>query len=122
MINQPGEATTDDGTTVISAANIVRRIIKCTPTADRSKATDSATNIVSTCALSTNGDSYDFSIINLATDGTSFITVTAGAGITLVGGMIVSAQDSAEDAFTSGVGMFRARRTAADAVTIYRIG
>ena len=121
-VAQFAEATTDDGTTAISAANIARKIIKCTPSADRSKATDTASNIISTCALTSDNDSIDFSIINLATDGTSFITVTAGSGVTLVGSMIVSAQDSAEDAFTSGVGMFRARRTGSSAITLYRIG
>ena len=122
-VKQSGEATTDDGTTAVSAANIQRRIVKCTPTADRSKAFDSAANLISTLALDANSDSFDFSLINLATDGTSFITLTApSVKVTLVGSMIVSAQDSAEDAFTSGVGMFRVRRTAADEVTIYRIG
>lgn len=122
-VKQSGEATTDDGTTAVSAANIQRRIVKCTPTADRSKAFDSAANLISTLALDANSDSFDFSLINLATDGTSFITLTAPSiKVTLVGSMIVSAQDSAEDAFTSGVGMFRVRRTAADEVTIYRIG
>ena len=122
-VKQSGEATTDDGTTAVSAANIQRRIVKCTPTADRSKAFDSAANLISTLALDANNDSHDFSLLNLATDGTSFITLTApSVKVTLVGSMIVSAQDSAEDAFTSGVGMFRVRRTAADEVTIYRIG
>ena len=41
--------------------------------------------------------------------------------MTLVGCMVISAQDLAEDAFTSGVARFRIRRTAADAVTLYRI-
>ena len=72
--------------------------------------------------LTANGDSFDFSVINLATDGTSFITLTAGSNVTLVGNMIVSAQDVAEDAFTSGVGRFRIRRTSPTAVTMYRIG
>ena len=118
---QAGEATTDDGTTAISGADIQRGIVKCTPTADRSKATDSAGNINTALELDEDGQSCDFSVINLATDGSSFITITAGSGVTLVGNMIVSAQDTAEDAFTSGVGMFRVRRTGAYAATIYRI-
>ena len=39
---QGAPATTDDGTTAISAANILTGIVQCTPTADRSKATDTA--------------------------------------------------------------------------------
>ena len=119
---QGAPATTDDGTTAVSAANILTGIVQCTPTADRSKATDSAGNLIADLFLTANGDSFDFSVINLATDGTSFITLTAGSSVTLVGNMIVSAQDTAEDAFTSGVGRFRIRRTSPSAVTMYRIG
>ena len=118
---QGAEATTDDGATAVSAANINTGIVKCTPTDDRSKATDTAANLISTLELTANGDSYDWTFINLATNGTSFVTLTAGSSVTLVGNMIISAQDSAEDAFTSGVAQFRIRRTAADTVTMYRI-
>ena len=118
---QPAEATTDDGTAVVSAANILTGIVKCTPGADRSKATDTATNLVASLGLSVNDDSFDFSLVNLATDGSSHITLTAGTGVTLVGCMVISAQDLAEDAFTSGVARFRIRRTGATAVTMFRI-
>ena len=118
---QPAPATTDDGTTAISAANILTGIVLCTPTADRSKATDSAANLQSALGFDENDDSFDFSVINLATDGTSHITITAGDSVTLVGCMVVSAQDLAEDAFTSGVGRFRIRRTSAGNSTMYRI-
>ena len=39
---QGAQATTDDGTAVVSTANVLTGIIQCTPTADRSKATDTA--------------------------------------------------------------------------------
>ena len=119
---QPAPANTDDGTAVISAANILTGIVTCTPTADRSKATDTATELQSALGLGNDNDSFDFSVINLATDGTSHITITAGSSVTLVGCMVVSAQDLAEDAFTSGVGRFRIRRTGDNASTMYRIG
>ena len=119
--NQGAQATTDNGTTAISAANVLTGIIQCTPDADRSKATDSASNFITTLELTDDNDSFDFSLINLATDGTSHITITAGASVSLVGCMVVSAQDLAEDAFTSGVGMFRIRRTGSSACTMFRI-
>tara|TARA_R110000796_G_scaffold238192_1_gene358451 strand:- start:914 stop:1516 length:603 start_codon:yes stop_codon:yes gene_type:complete len=123
ILPQGAQATTDDGTAILSAANIATRIIQCTPAADRSKATDTAANIIAACGLTANNDAFDFSVINLATDGTSHITITFGAtGITGVGCAVVSAQDLAEDAFTSGVGTFRFRRTSATAGTIFRIG
>ena len=115
------EATTDDGTTAISAANMLTGIVKCTPTDDRSKATDTASNIVSGLSLTADGDSFDLSLISLATDGTSDITLTGGTGVTLVGNMIVKSQDNADDAGYAGVGRFRVRRTGSSAVTMYRI-
>ena len=119
---QGTQATTDDGTAVISAANILTGIIQCTPTADRSKATDTSANLISGLSLNADGDAFDFSVISLATNGTSHVTITAGTAVTLVGCMVVSAQDLAEDAFTSGVGRFRIRRTGSAATTLYRIG
>lgn len=118
---QGAHAVTDDGTTAISAANIAAGIITCTPTADRSKATDTATNLVSGLGLDADNDSVDFSLISLATDGTSDITITAGSGVTLVGNMLVKSQDNADDAGYSGAGRFRVRRTGASTVTIYRL-
>jgi len=118
---QGSQATTDNGTTAISAANVLTGIIQCTPDADRSKATDSASNFISTLGLTDDNDSFDFSLINLATDGTSHITITSGASVTLVGCMVVSAQDLAEDAFTSGVGRFRIKRSSGSACTMFRI-
>ena len=119
---QGTQATTDDGTTAVSAANIATGIVQCTPTADRSKATDTASNLISTLKLTTDGDAFDFSVISLATNGTSHVTLTAGTGVTLVGCMVISAQDLAEDAFTAGVARFRIARTGGSAVTLFRIG
>ena len=118
---QGAEAETDDGTTAISAANILTGIVKCTPTADRSKATDTASNLISGLSLTADNDSFDFSLINLATDGTSDITLTVGTGVTLLGNMKVKSQDDADDAGYAGVGRFRIRRTGASAVTMCRI-
>ena len=113
---------TDDGTTVVSAANILTGIITCTPTGDRSKATDTAANLVSGLSLNVNNDSFDFSLINLATSGGHNVTLTGGTGVTLVGNMVIFCQDAADDAVSVGVGRFRVRRTGSSAVTIYRIG
>ena len=118
---QGAQATTDDGTAVVSTANILTGIIQCTPAADRSKATDDSDNIIAGLKLLANGDSFDFSFINLATDGTSHVTLTGGTAVVLVGCMVISAQDLAENAFTSGVARFRIRRVSGTAVTIYRI-
>ena len=112
----------DDGSDLPLVADVLTGIVTCTAGADRSKATDSASNYISGLGLTVDNDSFDFSFINLATDGTSHITLTAGSGVTLVGCMVISAQDLAEDAFTSGTSRFRIRRSGSSAVHIYRIG
>ena len=123
VIKYQGEPhNTDDGTAALTAANILTGIVTCTPTADRSKATDTASNLVSGLGLLVDNDSFDFSLISLATDGTSDITLTGGTGVTVVGNMKVKSQDDADDAGYAGVGRFRIRRTGSSAVTMYRIG
>ncbi len=122
VIHQPAEATTADSTAVVSAANVLTGIVKCTPTTDRSKATDTAANFISSLGLTEDDDAFDFSFINLATDGASAVTLTAGSDVTLVGRMVIMGQDAAEDAIAEGVATFRIRRTSATAVTMYRIG
>ena len=119
---QGNQATTDDGTTAVSAANILTGIVECTPTADRSKATDTASNLISGLGLLVDNDAFDFSFINLTTDGQDNVTLTGGTGVSLVGNMVIHAQDAADDAVSIGVGRFRVRRTGSSAVTIYRIG
>ena len=121
VIHQPAHATTADDTAVISAANALTGIVQCTPTADRDKASDTAANFISSLGLTENDDAFDFSFINLATDGASAVTLTAGTGVTLVGRMVIMGQDATEDAVAEGVAVFRIRRTAATTVTMYRI-
>ena len=119
---QGAPANTDDGTAVVSAANILTGIVTCTPTADRSKATDTAANLISGLSLTADQDAFDFSLINLTTDGQDNVTLTGGTDVSLVGNMVIHAQDAADDAVSIGVGRFRVRRTGSSAVTIYRIG
>jgi hypothetical protein len=122
VIHQPAQATSADDTAVVSAANVLTGIVQCTPTADRSKASDTAANFISSLGLTEDDDAFDFSFINLATDGASAVTLTAGTGVTLVGRMVIMGQDAAEDAVAEGVAIFRIRRTSATTVTMYRVG
>ena len=119
---QGAQATSDDGTTAVSVANILTGIVQCTPTADRSKATDTASNLISGLSLTADNDAIDWIFINLATDGAQNVTLTAGSGVTLIGNMVVHAQDAADDAVSIGTGNFRIRRTGGSTVTMYRIG
>ena len=120
---QSAEASTPDTIAAVTAANIVTQIVTCTPSTNRSKNTDTAANLISTLQLTADNDAFDFSFINLATDGSSAVTLTAPDGnVTLVGSMVIQAQDNAENNYSAGVARFRVRRTSSTAVTIYRIG
>ena len=118
---QGAEATTADSTAAVTAANILTGIVKCTPTGALEKDTDTAANLISGLSLGADGDSFDFSLINLSTTGGQDITLDEGTNVTLVGNMIVSARDDNDDAVSVGSGMFRVRRTSATEVTVYRI-
>ncbi len=118
---QGAEATSADDTSVVTAANVLTGIVKCTPTGARSKATDTAANFVSGLGLSADGDSFDFSFINLSTTDAHIITLTAGTGVTIVGNEKINPEDQAADAVSTGSAMFRVRRTSATAVTLYRL-
>ena len=71
--------------------------------------------------MGADGDSFDFSVINLATTGDHNITLDEGTNVTLIGNMVVASRDDNDDAISVGSGRFRIRRTSATAVAIYRI-
>ena len=115
-------ATTAASVAVLTAANILTGIVQCTADADYNKPTDTSANLISGLNLDTNGDSFDFSFINLATSGGHNITLTVGTDVVLVGSMTIFCQDAADDAVSVGVGRFRVTRTSGTVATIYRIG
>lgn len=63
-------------------------------------------------------DSFDFSLINVSTVAAEDASITTNTGWTLVGNMDVASNAAATD---KSVGMFRARKTAAGAWTLYRL-
>ena len=96
-------------------------MITCTPTTDRTLTLDTASNLISGLNLSEDNDSFDFTIINLATDGTSDLTMAAGTGVTLVGNVLVKSQNNTDNQGYCGSARIRVRRTSSSAVTLYRI-
>lgn len=78
-------------------------------------ATDLQTALPSAFA---NDDAFDFSLINISTVAGEDATILTAAGWTLVGSMVVESFD-ADRARSSG--RFRARRTASNTFTLYRI-
>lgn len=65
-----------------------------------------------------NNDSFDFTVINVATGDTFAITMTTNTGWTLVGKMVIEEQDAASPGSSA---TFRARRVSSSAYTLYRI-
>lgn len=63
--------------------------------------------------------SFDFSVINISTVVAEDITVVTNTGWTLVGNMVV--QEGAAATGSLSTALFRARRTAANTFTLYRI-
>lgn len=67
----------------------------------------------------TTNDSFDFALINISAVAAETNTITTNTGWTLVGNMVVSSNNAAT---LQSQGVFRARKTAAGAWTLYRIG
>ncbi len=110
-----------DNTDAFAAAKISPGIAKITPTADRTKATPSASDLITELVLTSDNDSFDFILINLATDGSSDVTVSAGSGVTIIGNPIVKSRDDADDAGYAGSAIFRIRRSGSSSVDWIRI-
>lgn len=64
-------------------------------------------------------DSFDFTLVNISTVAAEDITIVTNTGWTLVGNMVVASNAAATD---QSWGTFRARRTAANTYSLYRVG
>lgn len=116
--------STATGSATLTAAQLLAGVLHGTPAAAAAYTLPLATAIDS--ALPADfavGDAFEFSIVNLAATATFDITVTTNTGWTLVGPMVVGAGSSAAgDGSEWTAGLFRARKTAAGAYTLYRVG
>ena len=65
-----------------------------------------------------NNDAFDFCVINISTVAAEDITITTNTNWTLVGSMVIESRDN--DRANSSA-MFRARRTASNTFTLYRL-
>jgi hypothetical protein len=62
-------------------------------------------------------DSFIFSVVNISTNAADAVTIAAGAGVTLVGDMTLAPVVVGD----GSSGIFLARKTAVNAVSIYRL-
>lgn len=108
-------------TATITVAALLSGTIKCTPTAAAAYTTPTGAVLAAGLPVAfTVGDTLDFVLVNVATNDTFDITLTAGAsGITLLGNVVVEANSATTKASS---GIFRIVNTAANTFDIYRIG
>ena len=113
---QPGKGNTvvalPDSTATITGANLGGGIMTVAPaSADITKPTDTATNIIGTAAMGLDTDENAFETTVINTNASNKLTISAGTGVTLVGDMDIGAGSS---------GTLRIKRTGSSAVSIYR--
>jgi len=105
-------AALPDSTATITGANLGGGIMTVAPaSADITKPTDTATNIIGTAAMGLDTDESSFETVVVNTNASNKLTITAGSGVTLVGKMEIAAASSAT---------LRIKRTGSSAVSIYR--
>jgi len=68
------------------------------------------------------GDSIDWALINLSAAAVDTVTITAGAGHTIVGNPIIQSAHSTTGGLYGNSAQFRTKKTAADTMVTYRIG
>lgn len=110
-------------TTTLSAAELLTGLITSNPggAAAATYTTPTGTQI-ETAMKALKGtwdvdDSFVFSVCNISTNAAETTTIAAGAGVTLVGDMTLAAVAAGD----TSSGLFLARKTALNAVTIYRL-
>ncbi|MCA0276252.1 MAG: hypothetical protein LCH86_09620 [Proteobacteria bacterium] len=110
-------------TVTLTAAELLTRLIVGTPTAAANYTLPLGADLEAALKAAfpdlAVGDSFDFSIINVATNASFDITVVTNTGWTLVGGLVVESNEATATRGPSGT--FRARRTAAGTFTLYRL-
>lgn len=88
-------STLGDNNDAITTTDLIRGIMKITPTSGRAKAFPSASNIISAFGFTTDYQFVDVSIMNLSSSGTDTLELGAGADSTFHGNVIVRATTSA---------------------------
>ena len=113
VVTQRTAPTNSNATATTTAASLLDGIRTGTPTADIDLQVPTGTNMDAAFQELQTNQSFEWSVINLATAASGFdITVTANTGHTVVGRMVVTGETS---------GRFLTRKTAANTFITYRI-
>jgi len=111
----PAPTTLAASATIMSAAQMLTGVLTINPAAAVSLAFDAAVSVVSSISQVHFQDSFDFSVLNLASVAANTVTVSAGTGGTLVGsGLIASASSAEFRVFVTGL-------APSQAYTVYRV-
>lgn len=112
--------TTMTDTATVSAAAILGGTSVCTPTAAATYTLPTGTVLQNALpgAFTTNGDSVDWTVTNVATDASYDITVAGDTGTTLKGNATIASNDAVG---TVSFGTFRFIRTGSNAFDVIRI-
>jgi hypothetical protein len=110
-VKRAANTVTDGGSMAITAAQLVTDgIVSATPTQARNIQAPTAADILALLPNYKVGDSFEFSLINLAASSYA-LTLTVNTGLTIVGSAAVSAASS---------GTFMVRVASSTAVVCYR--
>jgi len=103
-------STLGDNNDAITQLDLIKGIMKITPSSARTKAFPSASDIIDAFKFTTEFQFVDVSVINLGSGGSDTLEVSAGADVTLHGNVLVRATASALFrivALTSAVDIYR---------------
>lgn len=106
----------------LTAAELLNGIITGTHAAGATAAYTLPTGTLTDAALTMEvDDSFDWHLINLSAAATDTITLTAGAGHTIVGNPIVQSSHSTTGGIYGNSSHWRTRKTAANTFVTYRL-
>ena len=119
-IGYQGDPTAATVSATLTAAEILAGIITVNQGASGASAQTLplATALDAALPDSNAGYAFDFAVTNISTDAAEDCTMTTNTGWTLVGAMVVASNAAATD---KSAGLFRARKTAAGAWSLYRL-
>lgn len=119
VLRQMPVPATATASATLTTTQVLNGVIHATPAAAVNYTLPTAAAIDALLLDFAVGDAFEFVITNLSTTAANDITVLTAAGWTLVGNMVVGGAPA--DGSEWGSGVFRARKTAANAYTLYRI-
>jgi len=122
VVKDQATPTAETTAATLTIAELLTGIITGTHAAGATQAYTLPTGTLSDAGVDIDADqSFEWSLINLSAAAADTITVTAGAGHTIVGNPIVQSAHVSTGGIYGSSGLFRSRKTAANTFVTYRI-